>query len=163
MARLWRAGRSLAEAASALSSTYRQLTASALSNSFSRKYPGGCWLGPARALWYENPTFGDREVTFAKRTSPISVEEIEQMGLKLMIRYDAATTCRTDWMWKRVQWLNPDLVGRLESLLREPGNMYHVSPPAPGAASLCLCPVCVCGGIIIIYCHLFRFPLIYLL
>ena len=163
MERLWRAGKTKAEAASELSRTFGKLTIDKLTYHFNVKYPRGSWLGPAKAFSYENPTFGDREVTFAKRTSPISVEEIEQMGLKLMIRYDAATTCRTDWKWKRVQWLNPDLVGRLESLLREPGNMYHVSPPAPGAASLCLCPVCVCGGIIIIYCHLFRFPLIYLL
>ncbi len=143
MARLWRAGKTLPEAASELSRTYRKLTVRVLVYRFYGKYPRGCWLGPAKAFWYENPTFGDPEDTFAPRTTPISVEEIKQMGLRLKIRYDAATTSRTEWMWKRVKLLNPDLVDRLESLLRERGNMYHVSPPAPGA-SLCLCVLCVC-------------------
>jgi hypothetical protein len=76
------------------------------------------------------------------------------MGLKLKFRYDAATTDRTEWMWMRVKLLNPDLVDQLESLLRERGNMYHVSPPAPGA-SLCLCVLFVCvvvlSSFIVIY------------
>jgi hypothetical protein len=143
VARLWRAGKTLAEAASELSRTYRKVTFAVLISRWRKKYPGGCWLGPAKAFWYENPTFGDPEDTFAPRTSPITAEEIEQMGLQLKIRYNDATTSRTDWMWNRVKLLNPDLVGQLESLLRQPGNMYHVSPPAPGA-SLCLCVLFVC-------------------
>jgi hypothetical protein len=85
------------------------------------------------------------------------------MGLKLKIRYDAATTSRTEWMWRRVKQLNPDLVGRLESLLREPGNMYHVSPPAPGA-SLCLCVLFGCvvvfSSFIVIYLDFLLFILL---
>ncbi len=144
MERLWRAGKTLAEAASELSRTYCQLTVGVVASRFYEKYPRGCWLGPLRAFSFENPTFGDPEDTFAPRTTPITAEEIEQMGLTLKIRYDFATTSRTDWMWRRVQLLNPpDLVDRLESLLLERGNMYHVSPPAPGA-SLCLCVLVVC-------------------
>ena len=133
----------MAEAASELSRTYGKLTVSALAFRFYAKYPGGCWLGPAKAFSYENPPFGDPEDSFAPRTTPISAEEIEAMGLRLKIRYKFATTSRADWMWNRVKLLNPGLVGRLESLLRERGNMYHVSPPAPGA-SLCLCVLVVC-------------------
>ena len=143
MARLWRAGKTFAEAASELRRAYHNLTVIKLKNLFYAKYRGGCWLGPAKAFSYENPPFGDPEDTFAPRTSPITAEEIEQMGLELKIRYDFATTSRTDWMWRRVKLLNPDLVDMLESLLREPRNMYHVNPPAPGA-SLCLCVLFVC-------------------
>ncbi len=147
MARLWRAGKTLAEAASELRRAYHRayhnLTSGKLAKLFYAKYRRGCWLGPAKAFSYENPPFGDPEDTFAPRTSPITVEEIEEMGLQLKIRYNAATTSRTDWMWNRVKLLNPDLVGQLESLLRQPGNMYHVNPPAPGA-SLCLCVLFVC-------------------
>jgi len=125
--RLWRAGKTLAEAASELSRTFGKLTVGALASRFCKKYPGGCWLGPAKAFSYEKPTFGDPEASFAPRTSPISVEEIEQMGLKLKLRYNDAWTSRSDWMWNRVKLLNPDLVDQLESLLRERGNMYHLT------------------------------------
>ena len=86
------------------------------------------------------------------------------MGLKLRIRFNFDISNRSDWMLARVKWLNPDLTDLLESLLGNRGHimMFHVSPPAPGA-SLCLCVLFVCLGIIITYCHLFRFPLIYLL
>ena len=143
MERLWRAGKTLAEAASELSRTYRKLTVRKLVHRFYDKYPRACWLGPSRAFSFENPKFGDPEASFAERTSPITAEEIQQMGSKLKLRYDAATTSRTEWMWNRVKLLNHDLVGQLELLLREPGNMYHVNPPAPGA-SLCLCVLFVC-------------------
>jgi hypothetical protein len=133
----------MAEAAYELRRAYHNLTVGALASRFYGKYPGGCWLGPAKAFSYENPRFGDPEATFAPRTTPITAEEIEQMGLQLAIRYNAAWTSRSDWMWNRVKLLNPDLVGQLESLLREPGNMYHVNPPASGA-SLCLCVLFVC-------------------
>ena len=138
----------MAEAASELSRTFGKLTLAKLNYRFYAKYRRGCWLGPAKACSYENPPFGDPEDTFAPRTTPITAEEIEQMGLQLKIRYDFATTSRTDWMWNRVKLLNHDLVGQLESLLREQGNMYHVSPPAPGA-SLCLCVLFVCAVVLL--------------
>jgi len=127
VARLWRAGKTLAEAASELSRTFGKLTLSNLTYRFYAKYRRGCWLGPAKAFWYEDPTFGDPEDTFAPRTTPISAEEIEVMGLRLKIRYNFATTSRADWMWNRVKLLNPDLVDQLESLLRERDNMYHLT------------------------------------
>jgi hypothetical protein len=154
VARLWRAGKTFAEAASELRRAYHNLTVIKLKNLFYATYPGGCWLGPAKAFSYENPPFGDPEDTFAPRTTPISAEEIEVMGLRLKNRYNFATTSRADWMWNRVKLLNPDLVDQLESLLRERDNMYHVNPPAPGA-SLCLCVLFVCvvvlSSFIVIY------------
>ncbi len=163
MERLWRAGKTLAEAASELSRTFGKLTLSNLTYRFYAKYRRGCWLGPAKAFSYENPPFGDPEDTFAPRTTPITAAEIEEMGFTLKIRYVAAWTSRTEWMWNRVKLLNHDLVGQLESLLREPRNMYHVNPPAPGA-SLCLCVLFVCVVVLLSFIVIFfRFPLIYLL
>ena len=143
----------MAEAASELSRTYGKLTVNALAFRFYAKYPGGCWLGPAKAFSYENPPFGDPEDTYAPRTTPITAEEIEVMGLRLKIRYNFAMTSRADWMWNRVKLLNPGLVDQLESLLRERGNMYHVKPTCTGRLALLVCPVCVW----LYYYHLLSF------
>ncbi len=129
-----------------------------LQNWFYRAFPGKpCWPGRSIGGFEASEmVFGDPLHRFPPRRTPFTPEEDTTW---MRIQYNFDTQNRLPWMLARILRLNDGLAALIQSLLGDNhGHMFHVSPPAPGA-SACVCPICGRDLIIIVYCHLFRFPL----
>ncbi len=152
MERLWRNGKSFAEASSALKVTSH--TPSRVRQEVHRRLLAGPFDWLLRIPAVRRP---------AEQLRPRRTPFTGQESQTLRIRYNIDRDNLLRWIWERVQRLNPELISLMESLLGDRGHMIHVSPPAPGA-SLCMCVLlCVLLLFLFIHCHLFSVTLICLL